>query len=278
MVERLGELLAALPRPTPVDIALDVVDVLVLAYVIYRALILVRGTRAEQLVKGVSVLVILYVVTQPLRTVHWLMQSLVIPGVLVMVIIFQPELRMLLERVGRSGPFPVRGLGVGGERITTVINEIVEAVTRFSRQRVGTLIVMERQVALEDVARTGVPLDAEVTSTLLDTVFFHGGPLHDGAVLVRGDRVVAAGCLLPTTTTPRVGRGLGLRHLAAIGMSERSDAVVVVVSEETGQISLAADGVLDRRLDAADLKEGLMTYLAPPPRARWFSLLFGGKS
>jgi len=162
--------------------------------------------------------------------------------------------------------------------MTAVINEIVEAVTRFSRQHVGALIVMEREVALQDVVRTGVPLDAEVTSTLLESIFSHGGPLHDGAVLIRGDRAAAAGCLLPTTTTPAVGRGLGLRHLAAIGMSERSDAVVVVVSEETGRLSLAADGVLGTGVDGADLKERLLTYFAPPPRARWFSILFGRKS
>ncbi len=255
----------------------DVLDILVLAYAIYRGLLLVRGTRGEQLAKGVGVLLVVYVITQPLRTVHWLMQSLVIPGVLVMVIIFQPELRMALERVGRSGPFGFRARLVPGERMTEVINEIVEAVARFARQRIGALIVIEREVALQDVARTGVPMDAELTAPLLDSVFFHGGPLHDGAVLVRGDRVAAAGCLLPTTTTPAVGRGLGLRHLAAIGMSERSDAVVVVVSEETGQVSLGADGALERGLDPADLKGALLTYFAPPPRARWFSLLFGGR-
>jgi len=274
MVERLSQLVANLPRPG----LLDIVDVLVLAYGIYLALVLVRGTRAEQLVKGVGMLLLLYVVTLPLRAVHWVMQSLLIPGVLVMVIIFQPELRMMLERVGRSGPFAFRGRALGGEVVTRVVNEIMEATTRFSRQRTGALIVIERDVPLQDVARTGVPLDAEVTSTLLESIFYHGGPLHDGAVLIQGDRVVAAGCLLPTTTTPRVGRGLGLRHLAAVGMSERSDALVIAVSEETGRVSLAADGVLDSGLDLTDLKDRLLTYLAAPARPRRLLSLFGRKS
>ena len=257
--------------------AWDIVDLLVLIFLIYRALLLVRGTRAEQVAKGVALLTIFYFLSQPLRTVHWLMRSLMIPGVLVMVVIFQPELRMVLERVGRRGPFAMRSQPLPGEQIQHVINEISEALARFSRYRIGALIVWEREQPLQDVAQTGVPMHAEISSTLLESIFYAGAPLHDGAALIRGDRLVAAACLLPTTTTPRVGRGFGLRHLAAIGMSERSDAVIVVVSEETGNISIAADGVLDTKVDLADVKERLLTYFSLPARAPWFSFIFGGR-
>jgi diadenylate cyclase len=243
------------------DKLVDVVDILLVAYLIYEALLFVRGTRAVSLIKGLVFLLVLIWATSWLPTFHWLLSQLILPGVLAIVIIFQPELRMTLERLGRGGPLRRALTGLGTEELRRMIREVAAVAEELSEKHVGALIAIERDTGLEDVARSGMRLDATVSAELLHSLFITASPLHDGGVVIRGDEVLAAGCVLPQSDAPHLRVSTGLRHRAAVGLTERTDAVCVVVSEETGQVSLAVDGVLVRDLDRVRLTERLQNLL-----------------
>lgn len=253
----------------------DLVDILIVAFIIYQVLMLIRGTRAVQLVIGLGVLFAAYLVSLwlGLYTLQWLLSyvGLVVP--IALLILFQPELRRMLEQIGRGG-VSVMGfapLQLDREAAIRLVNDLARVARVLGARKIGALIVLERQVGLQDFIETGIQMDAVVTVQLLITVFFPNTPLHDGALVIRGNRVVAAGCLLPLTERPGLSRALGTRHRAALGITEETDAVAVVVSEETGTISLAQEGRLSRGLTEEELKVALLALLSPlPSRAGGF--------
>ncbi|MBE3519485.1 MAG: TIGR00159 family protein [Firmicutes bacterium] len=246
------------------DIILAVVDITVVAYLFYRVFVLIRGTRAVELLKGIAILLVLVSVTQWLRlyTIHWILSQLRTMLVIAIPVVFQPELRRALEQIGRGKIFARGSLWAPAMTSTKVISEVVEAVSSLSSSKIGALVVLERESGLGEYVEESVKLDAIVSSELLQNIFVPGTPLHDGAVIIRGDRIVAAASFLPFTQE-RVSVELGSRHRAAIGITEVSDAVSVVVSEETGTISLACGGRLIRGLDKKTLKEKLEELMIP---------------
>ena len=252
-------LLAQLRLMTFWDIVRTVLDISIVTYVIYRGLLLIRGTRAVQLVKGVIVLLIAWWASELLNlsAVEYLLDRLGLALAVALPIVFQPELRRALEQLGRGGFFRSSAPMLASEDLDRVLGEIVRAVGVLSKNKTGSLIVIERQSGLKEIAETGTHIDATVSAELLINIFMPHTPLEDGAVLVRGDRIIAAGCFLPLSENPDLDREFGARHRAAIGLSEESDALVVVVSEETGGISLANSGKLIRQLDNEGLREML---------------------
>ena len=249
--------------------AVSVLDIILVGVTIYYVLRLLRGTRAIQLLKGLVILGLLIVLTGALNlsTFNWFLKQALLPGVIALIILFQPELRLALEQIGRG-----RILGAGltslrREQITRLVDELAHSARQLSRERTGGLIVVEREVGLNDVVETGRRLDALASADLIRTIFYPGTPLHDLATVIRGDRVVAAGCLLPLTERRDVRGLLGTRHRAALGLSETTDAVVIVVSEETGGISLAVDAKLFGGLTPDVLRQRLLGILAPAQRA-----------
>jgi len=243
---------------------LGALDILVVAYLIYRLLLLVRGTRAWQILGGLGTLLLALFLSERLQlnTLNWLLRQIVPLGPVAIVILFYPELRHALEEFGPR--FWSQGLGlINREDFGQMIEAVVSAVTLLAAHRTGALIVFERKTGLDEVIATGIPLDAQVSAELLETIFYKGTAMHDGAVVVRQGKVVAAACVLPLTDRPRLDGAIHTRHKAAIGMSENSDAVVVVVSEETGTISLAFEGKLVRGLTEERLRERLNALLQP---------------
>jgi len=247
-----------------------VADIALVAVAVYYLLLLVRGTRAIQLLKGIGVLVVLVGVSKlaDLKTFHWLMTQMLLPGVIALIVLFQPELRLALERLGRGRMWLGAVSDLKGEEMSRLIAEVGRGARQLAQSRVGALIVFEREVGLNDIIRTGKRVDAVVSTELLRTVFFPGSPLHDGAAVMRGDRMVAAGCVLPLTERDDVVALLGTRHRAALGLSEQSDAAVIIVSEESGAVSLAFDGRLFPNLTDDALRQRLLDVLVPPERER----------
>lgn len=241
-----------------------IVDVVSVTLIIYGLLMLIQGTRADQILIGIAVLIGLSVLVRILRleVLGWLLQ-LALPALLVAIpIIFQPELRRLLEQLGRTSTIIQRPLTVLGtsqsHSATRTIDQICEATIRLSERRYGGLIAIERETGLNDIIARGEPLDAQVNASLLLNIFFTNAPLHDGAVIIRGDRIVAAHCLFPLSDEVSEAEQFGTRHRAALGISEVSDAVALVVSEESGTISVAIGGQLTRNLDESRLR-GILT-------------------
>ncbi len=244
---------------------LDLLDIAIVTVLIFQILLLVRGTRAVQLATGLAVLFGVYTAARILRlnTLQWILSYMVVVIPIALLVIFQPELRRMLEQLGRGGVF-VSGLGVGLDREETIrlVNEVARACRVLSGRKIGALIVLERRTGLNDIIESGIKIDALVTVQLLITAFFPNTPLHDGAVVIRGNRLMAGGCLLPLSESPSLSRTLGTRHRAALGISEATDAVAVVVSEETGAISVARDGQLVRGLSEEELKVMLLGLIA----------------
>ena len=244
----------------------DFLDILVITFLIYRLLLLVRRTNASRLLKGVLfVIAALWLSTDRLRVFNYLLGFVVEWGVVAVIILFQPE---ILEQMGSSSiPFLdiFKKNQVDREIIENAIQETVSACGDMSKSRTGALIVFERHIQLDDALRSGTKLDAEVSSELLKNIFFVKAPMHDGAALVRDGRVLGAGCMLPLSRNVNLSRDLGMRHRAGIGMSENSDAVVVLVSEETGSISVAVGGMLKRHLMTETLEQLLRNELLPQP-------------
>jgi diadenylate cyclase len=243
----------------------DLLDIAIVSFVFYRVILLIRGTRAVPLLKGIIVLLIATGLSHllHLQALNWLLSEVLMLGVIAIPIVFQPELRRALEQLGRSNPFHVHWKWQGTSDSEQVINELVQACAVFAKNRIGALIVLERDTGLTEYVETGIPIGGLVTSQLLINGFIPNTPLHDGAMIVRGDRVVAASCYLPLSDRMDISKELGTRHRAAVGISEQSDAVALVVSEETGQISIAQGGELTRGLDEASLRELLQGALEP---------------
>ncbi len=240
--------------------AVNVIDILLVSVLFYFLFSLAQGTQAVQLLRGmVLVILVVFLVSQilPFQGLGWLVKN-ALPALLVAIpVIFQPELRRALERLGRTGSLLARRQQE--EAIEQVVEEVARAAHRLSGQRHGALIVFERETGLQEYIETGVPINADVKSELLRTIFHPNTALHDKAVIVRNNKVLAAGCMLPATHNPQY-RGLGTRHRAAIGLTEESDALVVVVSEETGIISVAYNGRIVRRLDISRLRNVLLAF------------------
>jgi len=252
----------------------SVVDIVLVAVAVYYLLLLVRGTRAIQLLKGIGVLLVLVGLSKVARldTLHWLMTQMLLPGVIALIVLFQPELRLALERLGRGRLWPGGLTELKGEEVARLVTEVVRGARQCAQDRVGALIVLEREVGLNDIIRTGKRVDGAVSTELLRTVFFPGSPLHDGAAVIRGDRLVAAGCVLPLTERDDVGALLGTRHRAALGLSEQTDAAVVIVSEESGALSFTLEGKLFANLTDDALRKRLVDALVPPEGERPLTL------
>ncbi len=245
----------------------DVLDILVIAYLVYRLLLLVRKTNISRLLKGVLFVVIaLWLSSGRLRVFNNLLGHVVQWGVLALIILFQPEIRRILEQVG-SSKVPFLDIfskpQVDRQIVEEAISQTVSACGDMSKSRTGALIVFERHNQMDEILRSGTKLDAEVSSELLKNIFFVKAPMHDGAAIIREGRVLGAGCMLPLSRNVNLSRDLGMRHRAGIGMSENSDAVVVLVSEETGSISVAVGGMLKRHLMTETLEQLLRNELLP---------------
>ncbi|MCL2487709.1 MAG: diadenylate cyclase CdaA [Oscillospiraceae bacterium] len=248
-----------------IDILPNVLDILLVAFAIYSLVKLVRDSRAEQLIKGIVILAVCFLVASPslldLKALYFLLKTVFDNGLLVLVIIFQPEIRRALEHAGHSrigrGLFNISDSPENREKIwQNCIAAVCGAVETLQNQRMGALIVIERETKLGEIANTGTVLDAAVTSALVANIFFNNAPLHDGAMIIRDGRIYAAGCILPLSEL-QLHQSLGTRHRAALGMSENSDAMVVAISEESGIISLASGGELKRRFSMEALRVAL---------------------
>ena len=245
------------------QLLVDILDILIVAFLFYRLFTMIKGTRAAQMFVGLVFIVIASIVAQwfRLNALNWIIGSLRTVWVILFVILFQPELRALLTHVGQNRLLrALIRVGDGG-----VLKEILGAVEDMSKERRGALIVVERDMGLRDYIETGTKLDATVTKELLETVFTPHSPLHDGAVVIRGDQIAAAGCILPLSQTPGLSPILGTRHRAALGLAEETDACVFVVSEETGAISIAHKGELKWNLDEGQLRSELAAIFNPRP-------------
>ena len=217
---------------------------------------LIKDTRAEQLLKGILLILLLFPVTYELhlRTLYWILNKTMVIGVIMFVIIFQPEIRRALEHLGRTA-FVDKHILEDDETMNKVVNEIVVAVSNLSESKTGALILIEQRTGLLEIMNTGTKIDAIVSSALLENIFVVNTPLHDGATIIRNDRIAASGCFLPLTSSNELNKKLGTRHRAGIGISEVSDAIVIIVSEETGTISLAVNGKLTRDYDRDSLRD-----------------------
>jgi diadenylate cyclase len=245
---RLARFLPALPTLT----LIDVIDILLVAVLVYEALMVVRGTRAGHILMGILMMVTVYALAVwfGLEALHSVL-SFIVPYLgIAIIVLFQSEIRRTLARIGRRNWF-----GFGRSRTPEAINEIMLAAERFSEQKIGALIVLERDIGLRTFIESGVSLEARVSRDLLISIFHPGLPLHDGAVVVQKDRIAAAACFLPLTTNPQLSRKLGTRHRAAIGITEETDCLALVVSEETGRISVAAFGELIQGLQIKEVAE-----------------------
>ena len=242
----------------------DILDIAILAFIIYKLLWMLRKTSSGRVLRGVLLLLVAMFLSSSLSltATSWLLDRVVQWGFVVLVVLFQPEIRRFLERVGSSrlGLVFASSREVG-EEMASAISQTCEAYADLSRDKVGALMVFERQNLLDDVIKTGTALDCGVSSELLKNLFWNKAPLHDGAVIVRNGRIAGAGCMLPLSGNVNLSRDLGMRHRAGIGMSEHSDAVVVIVSEETGSISAAVGGMLKRHLAPATLERMLRNEL-----------------
>ena len=246
----------------------DILDILIVAFLIYKTLSFIRETRAEQLAKGILVWIVLTLVAKEMHlyTLHWILSGIMTVGLVAVVVIFQPELRRALEHLGRSRISNVFG-EMDKEEAKQMVGQLTEAIQAMSSTRTGALIVFERDTTLNDIVETGTVIDTAVSAQMVGTIFYEGTPLHDGALIVRGDRLYAAGCVLPLTQNKELSKELGTRHRAGLGISENSDAFVVIVSEETGLISVAENGKLTRFLDGKAIEKKLLTlYLEEEDR------------
>lgn len=287
---RMGQVIAAAERMLSnfgMIAITDIIDIAIMAFLIYKFIELIRSTNSGKVAKGIILVLVALLVSSlcNLYTVSWLLNRAVEVGVLALVILFQPELRKLLEQVGSSriGKVFSGGRVAASDELDSAITQTVEAYAELSKSKTGALMVFERNNMLDDAIRTGTRLDTVVNSELLKNIFWNKAPLHDGAVIVRDGRIVGAGCMLPMSGNVNLSRELGMRHRAGIGASEQTDAVVAIVSEETGSISVAVGGMLKRHLAPETLERLLRNELMPEKKEEDASLfnklsaLFQGK-
>ena len=239
-------------RPTLVDY----IDIAIVAFLIYQLVLLTHQTRAMQVLKGLAMIIVASYLSEliGLTALNWVLRSILNNGMVALLILFQPELRKALEQIGRSTKLDRPADRDESER---VVDEITQCLLRLAKRRVGALIVFEQRTGLKDVTETGTAIDSLISAPLLENIFEPNTPLHDGAVIIRGDRIVAAACVLSLSESSTISRDLGTRHRAGLGISESSDATVLIVSEETGIISMARGGKLTRHLDAESLRKVL---------------------
>ena len=270
---------------TPIGI-FDVIDILIMAFIIYKLIMLIRRTSSGAVAKGILVLIVALWASSllQLNTVNFLLGRVVEWGVVALVVIFQPEIRRFLEQMGRTSLGQVFTHAEERNELDGAITQTVEAYASLSKSKTGALMVFERKNMLDDAIKTGTALDCSVSAELLKNIFWNKAPLHDGAVIVRGGRIVGAGCMLPMSGNVNLSRELGMRHRAGIGASEHTDAVVAIVSEETGSISVAVGGMLKRHLAPETLERLLRNELMPeqeqteaPSKFKFMSLFRGGK-
>ena len=242
------------------QIIVRLIDVTIIAYLIYRALLVIRGTRAAPMLWGLTIITIVYFVAKPLGlvTLAWLIDYFLSSIILVIVVIFQDEIRRALTKVGVNRFF----LRASKTFLDKSLEDITLSCTKLSKAKLGAIIVIQREVGLDEFLEDSVILDANLSRKLLYSIFVKDSPLHDGALIIDGDRIRAAGCVLPLSFNPDLDPNLGTRHRAALGLSERSDAIVIVISEESGAVSIARDGKLVRNLEAAALRDTLVKHLA----------------
>ncbi len=242
------------------NVITTVIDIALLTIGIYMILKFIVKTTAAQVVKGIFLLLICTWVSNiaGLSTINWILRNVLSVGVVAIVIIFQPELRRVLEKFGHFSFLGLKTSGTAPSDASRIVNSIAAVAEDMSARRWGALIVIENKTGLQDYISSGIQIDAKVTEELLGNIFTHNAPLHDGAVIIRQDRIVAAGCMLPLTQNRFLSSQLGMRHRAAIGITESTDALAVVVSEETGYISIAENGTLFRNIDVQRLRERLL--------------------
>jgi diadenylate cyclase len=238
----------------------DILDILIVAILIYEFLKLIRGTRAVQMAVGSMLIVLLFFLSRlaPLQTLNWMIRNMLVYVAFAAIVIFQSDIRRALAHFGQAPFFRYFNRQ---EAANETVEEVVVAATMMSSQRIGAIIAVEREIGLRNYIESGIPLDATLTYDLLVTIFQKRSPLHDGAAIIQESRVAAAACFLPLTVNPRVSRDMGTRHRAAIGLTEESDAVAVIVSEETGMISLAIDGRIERGISGDELRERLRSLV-----------------
>ena len=254
----------------------DIFDILIVAIIIYELLLLTRHTRGSALLKGLFLLLVIAVLSNLLGlvSVNWLLTAILQNGAIVLVILFQPELRKALERMGRSKVINKGKKRDPDDEQEVIISEIIQTINDLSRRRVGALIVFEQKTGLQDIIETGTKLDADISAPLLENIFEPNTPLHDGAVVIRDNQIMAAACILPLAEASGVSRELGTRHRAGVGISENTDAIVLIVSEETGIASMAKDGQLTRPLTNDMLRDILNELFAG--QAPWYSSFLQG--
>ncbi|MDW0113337.1 diadenylate cyclase CdaA [Sporosarcina saromensis] len=243
---------------SPVEILKNIVDVLLVWFVFYKLITIVKGTKAVQLLKGIFVILFANILTRylGLDTLNWMMEQVLTYGFLVVIIIFQPELRRALEQLGRGRLFARSAMQEEEER-DRLIEAFNKSVSYMAKRRIGALISIERETGLSEYIETGIQMNSNVTSELLINIFIPNTPLHDGAVILQKNRIAAAGCYLPLSENPFISKELGTRHRAALGISEVTDAITIIVSEETGAVSITANGDINRNLSMEEFEKQL---------------------
>lgn len=238
----------------------DIIDILLVGFIIYKLLEFIKESRAEQLIKGLLIFVAATVLSGlfNLHTLNWILKGAMTVGVIAVIVVFQPELRRGLEYIGRSKIIKSGFSHMDDEKAAKIIGEFTECLVDLSKKKTGALVIIERETSLSDICESGIRIDAEVTKELLGNLFYEGSPLHDGAVIIRDTRIHSAGCVLPLTQNFNLPTELGTRHRAGIGVTENSDCITLIVSEETGVISTARDGKLQRYLDKESLEKLLL--------------------
>lgn len=243
----------------------DLLDILIVAFTMYKIFKLLRGTRAEQLIKGIVILFALTKLTEVFQiyTIHWMLTNIMTFGAVAIIIVFQPELRRGLEYLGRYRIFTKSIADIKKEYDLEIVDELLTATASLSRQKIGALMIIERKTGLKDIAQTGTEIGGKVSSELLISIFLPNTPLHDGAVIIKDGKIKSAGAFLPLTDLPNLDRSFGTRHRAAIGMSQDSDSLAIIVSEETGAISIAQNGEISKHIDIKTLESVLVDIYKP---------------
>ncbi len=243
----------------------DLIDIGIVAYVFYKIYMLLKETRAKQLVKGIMVLLVVTQLSEwfQLHVMNWILINTMTVGLIALLIVFQPELRRALEYIGRTKLLSKSMQDLEYEQLENIVDEMMESISSLSRQKIGALIVIEKDTGLSEIAESGTILDADISRGLLINIFMPNTPLHDGAIIIRNNKILAAACFLPLSDNPSLSKDLGTRHRAGVGISEKSDAFVIMVSEETGAISVAQHGKLSRFLDTKTLKTRIVNTMKP---------------
>lgn len=250
----------------------DVLDIAIVSYIVYKMIGFIRETRAMQLIRGLVIIIVAFFISDifNLYLLNWLLKSLFTMGLFAVVVLFQPELRRALEQVGRKNLMNTNSFrNIDKNKAVETVDALVSAIDDFSATRTGALIAIERDTMLNDIIETGVVVDAEISVRLLGNLFYEGSPLHDGGVIIRGARIHAASCVFPLTEKKNIGRNLGTRHRAGVGLSEVCDALIIIVSEETGVVSIAEDGKIRRFVDLKTIEKMLLNMYLPSEKGMY---------